>query len=153
MSNITQIKDDLAFLDGVGTRDKVFAIEALMLEQPQVELKVIHYFSKDVYARELHIPAGIILTGEIHKFENLNILSQGKMQVLTENGVEDVEAPFTIVSPAGTKRIARTLTECVWTTIHGTSETDILKIEKTFIAKNEQEWLEFCNANQLEFKI
>lgn len=161
LNNLTQIKDDLAFLDGVGNRDKVFAIEALMLEQPQVELKVVHHFSKDVYARELHIPAGIILTGEIHKFENLNILSQGKMQVLTENGVEEVEAPFTIVSPAGTKRIARTLTDCVWTTIHGTNgikidpcnKDDLKLIEQTFIAKNEQEWLEFCNANQLEFKI
>lgn len=153
MKNLARIKNDLAFLDGVGIRDKVFAIESLMLEQLQVKLEVKHYFSKDVYARELHIPAGVILTGEIHKFENLNILSQGKMEVLTENGVEEVEAPFTIVSPAGTKRIARTITDCIWTTIHGTNLTDIADIEKVFIAKNEQEWLEFCNVNQLEFKI
>lgn len=153
MENLARIKNDLAFLDGTNNRDKVFAIEGLMLEHPQVELEVINHFSKDVYARELHIPAGIILTGEIHKFENLNILSKGRMQVLTENGVEEVEAPFTIVSPAGTKRIAYTLTECVWTTIHGTNLTSVNDIEKTFIAKNEQEWLEFCNANQLELKL
>ena len=137
----------------LGSRQVVFDMERLMHQVPQVELKVKHYFSKGVYARELHIPAGVILTGEIHKFENLNILSQGKIEVLTEKGMQEVEAPFTIVSPSGTKRIARAITDCIWTTIHGTDENDLNIIEKTFIAKSEQEWLEFCNANQLEFKL
>lgn len=144
MNNLTVGNED---------RQKVFAIESLMRQYPQVELKVKHYFSKGVYARELHIPAGVILTGEIHKFENLNILSEGKIEVLTEKGMQEVEAPFTIVSPAGTKRIARAITDCVWTTVHGTDENDLNIIEKTFIAKSEQEWLEFRNANQLEFKL
>lgn len=137
----------------VGNRANVFKFEEIAKQYPQVELKVKHYFSKGVYARELHIPAGVILTGEIHKFENLNILSYGKIEVLTEKGMQEVEAPFTVVSPAGTKRIARAITDCIWTTIHGTDENDLNVIEKTFIAKSEQEWLEFCNANQLEFKL
>ena len=132
------------------TRDKVFSLEAVMKVMPQVELKVIHHFSKGVYARELHIPAGVTLVGEIHKFENLNILSQGTMIVTTEEGMREVSAPFTVVSPPGTKRAAHTLTDCIWTTIHGTNETDVDEIEHHFIAKSEQEWLEFCNANQLE---
>ncbi len=137
----------------VGTYDlraKVFDLEAAMKQCPQIELKVIHHFSKDVYARELHIPAGVTLVGEIHKFENLNILSKGTMVVTTEEGVKEVSAPFTVVSPPGTKRAAHTLTDCVWTTIHGTSETDVVKIKDAFIAQSEQEWLEFCGANQLE---
>jgi len=134
----------------VGTRDKVFNLEAAMLELPQIELKVIHRFSKGVYARELRIPAGVTLVGEIHKFENLNILSAGTMIVTTEEGMKEVSAPFTVVSPPGTKRAAHTLTECVWTTIHGTEEKDVELIKNHFIATSEQEWLEFCNANQLE---
>src|SRR6266705_458495 len=121
--------------------DKIFMMEAFMKQQPQLNLQVVHHFSEGVYARELHIPAGTILVGEIHKFKNLNILSQGSMQVSTEEGIATVDAPFTVVSPAGTKRIAYTLTDCVWTTIHGTKETDLNKIEKHFIAKNENEWL------------
>ena len=138
----------------VGTlRDKVFAAETYMKEQPQVPIKVIHHFSKDVYAREICIPPNTLLTGEIHKFKNLNILSAGTMQVLTEEGIKEVSAPFTVVSPAGTKRIAYTLTECVWTTIHGTDEIDLDRIEQKFIAKSETEWLEFAGLNQLEFKL
>jgi hypothetical protein len=135
-------------LDDVA-RAKVFLAENFLKEQPQVEIETKHYFSKGVYAREITIPAGVILTGEIHKFANLNILSKGKIQVLMGDTVQEIEAPFTVVSPPGTKRIAYTLTECIWTTIHGTDEVDVGIIEKTFIAKSEEEWLEFCGQNQL----
>lgn len=130
-------------------RAKTFLAEAWMKQQPQIELKVKHYFSKGVYARELHIPAGITLVGEIHKYENLNILSQGVMLVSGEEGVIRVEAPFTVVSPAGTKRAAHTITKCIWTTIHGTDEKNLDLIKNHFIAATEEEWLEFSNANQL----
>jgi hypothetical protein len=137
-------------LTTVSIRDKTFMAEAMLKQMPQAELKVKHHFSKGVYARELIIPADVTLVGEIHKFENLNILSQGSMLVSTEQGVIQVDAPFTVVSPPGTKRIAYTITECVWTTIHGTEERDVELIKNHFIAANESEWLEFCNANQLE---
>lgn len=131
-------------------RNKTFILEQYLKEMPQIQLEVKHHFSKGVYARELHIPAGVTLVGEIHKFKNLNILSKGKMLVTTEEGTQEVEAPFTVVSPAGTKRAAYTLTECVWTTVHGTDETDIGTIEDTFIAHNEEEYLEFVGAGQLQ---
>lgn len=124
--------------------DKVLNIEAWMKEQPQLNLKVVNYFSHGVYARELHIPAGTLLTGEIHKFENFNILSKGDISVLTNDGMKRVEAPFSIVSPPGTKRIAFAHTDCIWTTIHGTFEIDIDKIKHYFIATDEQEWLNYC---------
>lgn len=137
----------------ISIRDKVFTAEVFMKEQPQVEIPIKHYFSQGVYAREATIPEGIILTGEIHKYQQLNILSKGCISVLIGDEIIKIEAPYTVVSPAGTKRIAYTHTECVWTTIHGTDETDLDIIRSKFIAKDEQEWLEFCNANQLEFKL
>lgn len=143
--------DKLAIING--SMSKVFALEVLMKDYPQVEIETKHYFSKGVYAREITIPAGVLLTGEIHKFTNLNILSKGTIQVLVGDTVQEIEAPFTIVSPAGTKRIARTLTECVWTTIHGTDEVDLNVIEQTFIAKSEQEWLEFCGHSNKQLEL
>ena len=134
-------------------RQKIIMAEAWMKEQPQIDLKVIHHFSYGVYARELHIPSGILLTGEIHKYENLNILSKGKMRVTVENRIIEVEAPFVTVSPPGTKRIAYTLEDCIWTTIHGTFERNVDKIKEFFIAQSEQEWLEFCGQNQLKLDL
>lgn len=128
----------------LSARDRVGIIEAEMLKHEQIECPVRHYFSQGVYAREITIPAGTMLTGKIHKFEQLNILSAGEISVLTEDGMKRVSAPFTIVSPPGTKRIAFAHTACVWTTIHGTDETDLEKIEAHYIAQTEQEYEVFA---------
>lgn len=131
-------------------RDKVNIVEAEMLNREQIEIPVKHYFSQGVYAREITIPAGTMLTGKIHKYEQLNILSTGEMSVLTDDGMKTVKAPFTIVSPPGTKRIAYTHTECVWTTIHGTDETDVEKIEAHFIAQNDAEYTAFLEQAKIK---
>lgn len=126
---------DLAALDARDTR--IDALEhGIRTELPAVELKHVDHFSQGVYARELHIPAGTVLTGKIHKYQNLNILSQGRMRIFMDDGsAQEVAAPFTVVSPPGTRRAALALTDCVWTTIHGTEEADVAKIENHFIAQ------------------
>ena len=125
------------------TREKVFAIEYEMLKHEQLELPVKHHFSQGVYARELFIPKGTLLTGKIHKYAQLNILSQGELSVLTEDGIVRVRAPFTVVSPPGTKRIAFAHEDSVWTTIHGTNETDLDKIEAHCIAETDADYTAF----------
>jgi len=133
----------------LSARDKVFALESEMAKQPQVELKVKHHFSYGVYARELFIPAGVMLTGKIHKYPQLNILAMGRMQVLIDNEVKEVFAPFIVASEAGTKRIALALEDSIWITIHGTHETNLELIEEKFIAQSEQEYLEYCGQIKL----
>lgn len=130
-------------------RKKVEAFDEMFKDVPQVEIPVRHYYSKGVYAREITIPKGTVLSGKIHKHANLNIMSKGDMSVLTEDGIVRVQAPFTIVSPPGTKRIAYAHEETVWTTIHGTDETDLEKIEAHFIAQTEAEYLEFAKMMML----
>lgn len=145
-SSLVKLVDDQ---QPASMRSKVLAFEAEMAKMPQLELKVEHHFSPGVYARTLHIPKDTILTGKIHKYAQLNILVQGEMSVLVGEEVKRIKAPFTIVSPAGTKRIAHAHEDCIWITVHGTEETDLDKIEDHFIAKDEAEYLEFCNKNQL----
>lgn len=111
-----------------------------MLKLPQVTLPYKEYYSHGCYARELTIYAGHILTGAVHKYTNLNIMSKGSMRVSTDDGVFEVHAPFTIVSPPGTKRIAYAITDCVWTTIFGTSLKDPKEIEAEFACFTEQEY-------------
>lgn len=143
--------DMIRFSDFADITDpKVFEMEAIMKTMVQIDIQTKHYFSEGLYAREITIPAGVTLCGEIHKYRNLNILSKGEMLVY---GLGKVSAPFTVVSPPGTKRIAHTLTECVWTTIHATEETDVDKIKAHFVAQTEEEWLEFAGFNQLRLGL
>lgn len=133
-------------------RTKINVAEEAMLKMPlasenngfgRIDLKIEHQFSFGVYARTVYIPKGITLVGHIHKFENLNILLKGKLQVSTGEQIEIVEPPFSIVSPPNTKRIAYALEDSIWMTIHGTHERDLNIIEDYFIAHNEEEYLEF----------
>lgn len=125
-------------------RDQIERIEREMRAMPQLEIPVRHFFSPGVYAREVTIPPGTVLTGKIHKHAHLNIISKGDITVLTEDGLRRITAPFTMISVAGTKRVGFAHEETVWTTIHATEETDLAKIEAQFIAQDHDEYLEFC---------
>ena len=133
----------------VSTLSKVEEVEKVMnaaAEGPdfvKLELPVKHIFSEGLYARELFIPAGTLLTGKIHKYKQLNILSSGRISVLMEDGMKEVSAPFSVVSPAGTKRIAFAHTDCVWTTILATEERDPEKIEDFFTCASSEEYRRF----------
>lgn len=132
------------------TRAKVFAIQDEMAKHEQLDIPIVHYFAKGVYAREMTMPAGSIVVGKIHKYSQINILSKGEISVLTEEGMKRVQAPFTLVAGPGVKRAMYAHTECVWTVFHGTDETDVETIESQFIAQDERGYLAFCA--QLEEK-
>lgn len=117
-------------------RQKILSMEAFMLEQSQVEIPVVHHFSEGIYAREITAPAGVIMTGMVHKFEHLNIMSRGEVSVLTEDGIKRFKAPCTFVSKPGTKRIGYVHEEMVWTTIHATTETDLKKLEAELVTRS-----------------
>lgn len=129
-------------------RHEVTEVEDLIRLCDPVSMPVTHHFAHGVYAREIFIPKGTVLTGKIHKYSQFNIMPKGDLSVLTETGIERVKAPFSIVSPAGTKRIAYAHEDTIWITVHGTEETDLEKIENHFIAQSEGEFLAFCAAQQ-----
>jgi hypothetical protein len=117
----------------LSNREKIMRLEAGILELPQVECETFHYFAPGIYCREIRIPAGMVLTGKIHRTEHINIISQGVIAVLTEEGRKLIEAPLTFVAPAGTKRAGFALKDTVWTTVHSTNETDLEKLERELI--------------------
>jgi hypothetical protein len=117
-------------------RRKVAAMEEFMLTQEQVEIPVRHIFSNGLYAREITAPAGVIMSGMVHKTEHLNIMSKGEVSVMTEDGMKRFKAPCTFVSKPGTKRIGYVHQEMVWTTIHATTETDLGKLEAALVTRS-----------------
>ena len=62
-----------------------------------------HKFAPGVYVREIFIPAGMCVVGKIHKHAHPNFLLKGKVIVITEQGGRELlEAPLSMISPAGT---------------------------------------------------
>lgn len=121
---------------------KIDALEmGIKRDLPPVEFPVRHHFAPGLYAREVFIPKGTILTGKIHKFANLSIMSAGALQLFMEDGSAPiVRAPFTYVAAPGTRRAALAIEDTVWTVIHATDETDVSKIEKQVVFQTPAEY-------------
>jgi hypothetical protein len=122
-------------------REKILQLEDKMREQPgQILIEPVHYFAEGLYAREITIPKGTLLTGKIHLFEHINIISKGDISVLTENGVKRIKAPATLISRPGIKRVGYAHEETVWTTIHACNEKDAEKAEKLLVVDTFEEF-------------
>lgn len=118
----------------IGFRNKIQELENELFESNnQIDLEVNHYFAEGIYARELIIPAGTTLTGKIHKTEHLNILTKGKITVVSDAGQSTIEAPHIMVSSPNTKRAGYAHTDSIWITVHGTHEKDLEKLENELI--------------------
>lgn len=119
----------------VPTRAEIERLEASMLNMPQLKIEPRHYFADGLYAREILIPKGALVTGKVHRGEHLNIVSQGRIIVWTEDGMKEVSAPFAMVSRPGTKRVGLALEDTVWTTIHANAanEHELEKLEAVLV--------------------
>jgi hypothetical protein len=121
-------------------RSKVVALEDEMRKKDQLVITPVHHFAQGLYAREITIPKGTLLTGKIHLFEHLNIISKGDISVMTEDGIKRIVAPATIISKPGIKRVGYAHEETVWTTIHACTETDVEKIEEALVVETYEEF-------------
>lgn len=122
-------------------RRNVIALQDFMVGLPdkldlEKDCPVRHIFAPGVYLREMTIPKGTIIIGKIHRHAHPNIISAGKVRVVTETGSHELTAPHTFVSEVGTKRVVYALEDTIWTTVHVTDETDLEKIEEHVIAKS-----------------
>jgi hypothetical protein len=94
------------------------------------EFVTLHKFTEGMYIREVHLPAGSILTSITHQTQHPFVISKGCCDICNEVGdVARYSAPYTGVTEAGTRRILLVHSDVVFTTFH---VTDI---------KNPDEWI------------
>jgi len=119
---------DIPYIEGI-TKE--------FLEHPQVECPVTHNFAPDIYIREIYMPAGTVVIGHKHLTEHFNVILQGKCRVMIGDVVEELTAPCTFVSGAGSQKIVNVLEDCIWQTVHSNPDnaTDIETLESRYVIK------------------
>lgn len=115
------------------TREALRALEGEIRKLPAVDCPVTHHFADGIYGREMHIPAGTVLTGKVHRFSTLNLLIQGEITVTTPDGMKRISAPAVFVSEPGTKKAGYAHTDVTWVNVHPTKLRDLASIEEKFI--------------------
>jgi hypothetical protein len=113
-------------------REYIDSVEDAILAQPvaeRIDADLQHSLADGLYTRTMTLPAGVTLTGLVHKKTCLTILQAGTISVLTEEGAATLTAPAMFWSRAGLRRLGMTHTPVVWTTIHAVSGNDLDAIE------------------------
>lgn len=108
-----------------------------MLSLPQVECPLEHFFAPGIYIREIFMPAGTMVIGQVHKTEHFNVILEGRVRVVIDGEVHELKAPCTFVSKAGVSKVLRVLESCRWQTIHANPDnlTDIDVLESILVHK------------------
>lgn len=103
----------------------------------EVEFPLFHKFEDGQYHRTIFLPAGSVVVGKLHKFAHYNKIHEGKVLVVTEQGgLQLLEGPCDMISPAACKRALMVLEDTYWTVVHDTQSTNLMEIEEKVIAKN-----------------
>ena len=115
--------------------DKISELQNIMELDDNIanDLLVRHYYAEGLYCRELLIPAGVKLIGKTHKKEHLCMITKGLVQVISNEAVLEIEAPYIYKSTPGVKRVILAITNTIWTTVHHTNLTDLNEIEKELV--------------------
>jgi len=137
-SRIDDLEDSMRSLDGQVDIDS---------------MDVRHHFTNTgLYAREMVIPKGTLITGRIKKHEHISVLSAGFVTEVTEAGLQHIRAPYTMVSLPGTKRIVLAHEETVWVTIHATTKSNLEDIENELIASSHSDMPKLVQQLQLDLE-
>ena len=133
-------------------RGFIVAVENVMLNSPLCSLRgesfstLKHTFADGVYAREITVQAGALLTTAIHKYPHHVFVLKGRVTSYSEFGLQEIVGPCSFIAPAGIKRLCFVHEETVWTTVHAVQETDPEKIVELVTAKSYEEIGLACSA-------
>lgn len=107
-------------------KEGIMKIQNFMEKQPGVMhgncFPLNHSFGDGLYIREITMPKNMLVVSRLHKFTHPYFILKGKVSVMTEDGVQHIQAPFAGMTKAGTKRVLYIHEECVWVTVHSNPE-------------------------------
>ena len=111
------------------------------------KFKYKHTFANGVYVRQMTIEEGDVIMGAIHKHLHVWFLLSGNVTVLTNGELKEYQAPCTVLSEPGVKRVIYGNEESVFTNVHKnpTNTQDIRELEKQIVALNYEEYEEYIN--------
>jgi quercetin dioxygenase-like cupin family protein len=133
--------------------ENVLKLEAVMqaMTEQQVHIEPKHYFAPGLYMRSIDIPAGVTLTGKIHKTEHFCIVAKGDVSVMTDDGVKRLTAGAILHCKPGIKRAMFAHCDSVWINVHCNDDStqDLEKIESKYVVDTFDQLLEFQNNQKL----
>lgn len=135
-------------LNSLVSADKIERWEEFALEQPQVEILLVEKFINGMYTREILIPAGTILTGQVHKYAYVDIMLYGDILVATPDGTMRLKGHNIMEGVPGRKRAGYAYEDTGWITVHREDQVKPGDMEREIAFPQMREYEIWCNAQQ-----
>lgn len=103
-------------------RSKILDLEDEIKSMPQIDLPVRHLFSGGIYAREIFMPKGTVLTGRMYLVDHIDFMVCGDMTVTTDNESKRLSGYNILPSSAGKKRAGYVHEDTLWITFCSVEE-------------------------------
>lgn len=103
--------------------------------QFDVDPKITHHFSDNLYAKEMFIPAGFVAGQHAHEYSHLSLLAKGKVKIIVDGETKEFRAPACINIEAKKRHLIEAIEDCVWYCIHATNESDPDQIDEVLIQR------------------
>ena len=155
--DIIAIMDDVSLADKIQHRKAIVALEQAMMQEKQVEIPPVELVHGGVYARAVTVPEGTLLTGQIYKFDHIEVMCSGTLVVTTDDGASKVLKGFNLMPAiSGKKRAAYAIEETTWITFHSVGDTGDMtgqEIQDSIACNTFAELQDFYNSvNKIDYE-
>lgn len=125
MNDVIEVLKQVSCPDVEQRRKAMERLETFSLQHEQLDIPVKHLFCGDIYARQIFIPAGALITGRIQKFDHFDVMIYGDMTVSTDTGETMRLTGYNLMEgKAGKKRAGIAHKDTMWVTFHSSPEQD-----------------------------
>tara|TARA_R110002126_G_scaffold31045_1_gene100549 strand:+ start:5003 stop:5419 length:417 start_codon:yes stop_codon:yes gene_type:complete len=122
--------------------------EEFALAQPQIDIPVSHRIHGGMYARQITIPAGVTITGQIYKYDHLEFMISGDATVASETGPARLKGYHSLSGHSGKKRAITAHEDTIWMTVHPSNGTNGEQIQNLITVKDFDELEKFYTEQE-----
>ena len=122
--------------------------EEFALAQPQIDIPVTHRIHGGMYARQITIPAGVVITGQIYKYDHLEFMISGDATVASESGPIHLQGYHSLSGHSGKKRAITAHKDTIWLTVHPSNGTNGEQIQNLITAQDFDELERFYTEQE-----
>lgn len=121
-NTIMNIVDKFTNLPVAQCRGMFERLEKALLKLPQItaeDYQLKEFYSGGLYCRQITIPKGALITGRIYKFDHIEMMLSGEIEIVSaDGGKKTYTGTNVIAAKSGKRQAGLAIKETVWMTIN-----------------------------------
>lgn len=130
-------------------RENIGELANHLREMDNDTTSIVEYFASDAYVREMVIPAGTCVIGRVHKADCINILLEGEIVIVDNEGNrKEMKAPQVFIAKAGHQKAGFAIKDTRWLNCFSCKEEQLADVVNHFTVETEEEYIKLLENKQ-----